>query len=202
MDKKIILVEDFYSQPDQIRSLALDEQYASVAKLNYPGYQSHKVFSSDSLRISFEKLVGNQIVVDTDRFTFGGFRLITEETGSLPKVHADTIDWAAMVFLTPDAPADKGLGFYRHKETGLEGPPSDHKARELGFEDATEFEREVIHRDQADLSCWELVSSVSPVYNRLVMFKGRELYHAPISGFGDSPENCRITHNFFFLESK
>nr|WGE05358.1 hypothetical protein P5640_02440 [Bacillus subtilis] len=59
----------------------------------------------------------------------------------------------------------------------------------------------MIYRDQADLTRWELVTSVSPVFNRLVLFKGREFYHAPIGGFGDTPENCRITHNFFFLES-
>lgn len=166
MNKKIILVEDFYSQPDKIRDLALDEQYASVAKLNYPGYQSHKVFNSNVLKTSFEKLINRSIEVDPDRFTFGGFRLITKETGLIPKVHADSIDWAAMIFLSPHPPLDKGVGFYRHKETGLEGPPTDQEARKLGFEDAAEFERQVIHRDQADLSCWDLMSSVSPVYNR------------------------------------
>ncbi|EEM92343.1 hypothetical protein bthur0013_63200 [Bacillus thuringiensis IBL 200] len=154
------------------------------------------------MKSSFEKLIGKEIDADPDRFTYGGFRLITEETGLMPKIHADSIDWAVMIFLTPNAPLDKGVGFYRHIKTGLEGPPTDQKARELGFEDAAEFERAVIHRDQANLDCWELVSSISPVYNRLVMFRGRELYHAPIGGFGNSPENCRITHNFFFLEMK
>ncbi|MGD6874280.1 DUF6445 family protein [Sutcliffiella horikoshii] len=202
MSKKLIIVDNFYSDPDKIRELALEEEYASVARLNYPGYQSHKIFKSNALKLSFEKLIGKEIDVDSDRFTFGGFRLITEETGQMPKIHADSIDWAVMIFLTPNAPLEKGVGFYRHKETGLEGPPSDQIARELGFEDASEFERTIIHRDQANLECWELVSTVSPVYNRLVMFRGRELYHAPIGGFGDSPENCRITHNFFFLEKK
>lgn len=202
MDKNIIVVDNFYANPDAIRKLAIEDQYASVAKLNYPGYQSHRVFSSEKLRMSFEKLIDKEILVQPERFTFGGFRLITEATGRIPKIHADSIDWAVLIFLTPNAPIDKGVGFYRHKESGLEGPPSDRRARELGFEDLSEFERQIIHRDQADLNCWELISSVSPVYNRLVMFRGRELYHAPIGGFGDSPENCRITHNFFFLEKK
>ncbi|MEJ8545586.1 DUF6445 family protein [Brevibacillus borstelensis] len=200
METKVIIVEDFYTKPDVIRKLALQDQYASVAKFNYPGYQSHKIFSSEGLKIKIEQIIGRKIDVDTDRFTFGGFRLITEETGSLPKVHADAIDWAGMIFLTPNAPMDKGVGFFRHKATGLEGPPTDREARELGFEDACEFERQIIHNDQADLSKWELVSFVSPVYNRLVLFRGRELYHAPLGGFGDNLENCRLTHNFFFLE--
>lgn len=200
MNKKIIMVEDFYTQPEKIRKLALEEEYASVAKLNYPGYQSHKVFNSKSLVSRFEKLIGANIDVDTDRFTFGGFRLITDETGKMPKIHADTIDWAAMIFLTPNAPSNAGIGFYKHKETGFEGPPSDEEARKLGFEDSLDFEEKIIYRDQADIDKWELISSISPTYNRLVMFKGRELYHAPISGFGSTPEDCRITHNFFFME--
>lgn len=202
MDKNIIVIDNFYTNPGAIRKLAIEDQYVSVAKLNYPGYQSQRIFSSDKLQKSFEELIDKEILVQPERFTFGGFRLITEDTGRMPKIHADSIDWAVLIFLTPNAPLDKGVGFYRHKETGLEGPPSDRKARELGFEDSFEFERQIIHRDQADLNCWELVTSVSPVYNRIVMFRGRDLYHAPIGGFGDSPENCRITHNFFFLEKK
>ncbi|MEG7356700.1 DUF6445 family protein [Bacillus inaquosorum] len=201
MDQKILVIDNYYSQPYKIRDLALEDQYSSVAKFNYPGYQSHRVFNSEVLKSSFEQIIDSSIEVDPDRFTFGGFRLITEETGKMPKVHADSVDWAALIFLTPNAPVDKGVGFYRHIETGLEGPPSNSKARKLGFEDAAEFERQVIYRDQADLTRWELVTSVSPVFNRLVLFKGREFYHAPIGGFGDTPENCRITHNFFFLGS-
>jgi hypothetical protein len=71
----------------------------------------------------------------------------------------------------------------------------------MGYEDADEFELQVIRRDMADLSAWELVSFVSPIYNRLVLFRGSELYHAPLRGFGDEPANSRLTHNFFFNEA-
>lgn len=201
-EDQYIIIDNFYSDPDVIRQFALEEKYASVAKLNYPGYQSHKVFHSESIQKAFEKAIGKEIIVDTDRFTFGGFRLITEETGKMPKVHADSIDWAGLIFLSKDAPLDAGVGIYRHKETGLIGPPTDAEARSLGYEDAAEFERELVYRDQADLSKWEIIFQVEPLYNRLVLFKGRELYHAPIKGFGTTPEDCRITHNFFFMEKK
>ncbi|MGE7925936.1 DUF6445 family protein [Viridibacillus arvi] len=201
-EDQYIIIDDFYSDPDVVRQFALDENYASVAKLNYPGYQSHKVFKSQSIQEAFEKAIGKEIIVDPERFTFGGFRLITEETGKMPKVHADSIDWAGLVFLSNYFHQDAGVGFYRHKETGLIGPPTDLEARSLGYEDAAEFERQIIYRDQANLDAWELTFQVEPIYNRLVLFKGRELYHAPIKGFGSIPEDCRITHNFFFLEKK
>lgn len=201
MMNQIIIVENFYSNPDAVRALAIQSNYKSAAKLNYPGYESQKKFNSTHIKKAFEKLIGKEIEDDEGRYLFGGFRLITEETGAILKVHADTIiDWAGLVFLTPNAPLDAGLGIFKHKETGLISPPSDEEARELGFEDANEFEKKVVRRDMADFSKWELVSYVGPVYNRLVLFRGSQLYHAPLKGFGTDPSNCRITHNFFFRE--
>lgn len=202
MQNKIIVIENFYKNPQLIRNLAIKSDYSSVAKLNYPGYQSDKEFDANGIIEAFEKIVGNKIENPKGRFTFGGFRLITENTGKILKVHADTIiDWAGLVFLTPNAPLDSGLGIYKHKETGLTGPPTDEEARQLGYEDASEFERCVIRRDMDNLSKWELISFIGNQFNRLVLIKGCELYHAPMKGFGENTENCRITQNFFFKES-
>ncbi|KZE80764.1 hypothetical protein AV654_10420 [Paenibacillus elgii] len=200
MDTKVIVVDNFYLKPDLVRNLAIKDDYRSGAKNNYPGYESHRFFGIDTLAEVFQKLIGKQIYYNPDRFTFGGFRIITEKTGFMPKVHADSVDWAGLIFLTPEAALDKGVGFYRHLETGFESPPTDKDARKKGYEDSNEFERQVIYRDQADLSKWELMSFISPVYNRLVLFKGRDLYHAPLGGFGENPGNARLTQNFFFLE--
>lgn len=202
VNKKIIIVDNFYSDPDAVRALAINSVYVSGAKYNYPGYQSSKRFVTNEIKEKFEELIGKQIDTESlERFTFGAFRIITKETGSMPKVHADTvIDWAGLIFLTPNAPMECGVGFYKHKETGLEGPPTDEYARELGFEDANEFEEKIVRRDMADLSKWDLHSFVGPVYNRLVLFRGGDLYHAPMSGLGESTDDSRITQNFFFNE--
>jgi hypothetical protein len=106
-----------------------------------------------------------------------------------------------MVYLSPAAPMDAGTGFFRHRATGRTSPPTDREARELGYADADDFELKVVRRDMADLSCWEMVSHVSPVYNRLVLFRGSELYHAPLRGFGEDPASGRLTHCFFFDEA-
>ncbi|MGX4670418.1 DUF6445 family protein [Cerasibacillus sp. JNUCC 74] len=200
-NKKIIVIENFYKNPELIRNLAVKSDYSSVAKLNYPGFQSDKEFDANGIIEVFEQIIGNKIEDPKGRFTFGGFRLITEQTGKVLKVHADTIiDWAGLIFLTPKAPLNSGLGIYRHRESGLTGPPTDMKARELGYEDTSEFERCVIRKDMDDPSKWELISFIGNQFNRLVLIKGCELYHAPMKGFGQTPENCRITQNFFFKE--
>ncbi|WP_340027400.1 DUF6445 family protein [Paenibacillus sp. FSL H7-0940] len=201
MEKDVFIIDNFYGDPDLVRQLAIQSDYVSGAKYNYPGYQSKKQFYTKEIVEKIENVTGVKIT-DINRFTFGAFRMITQATGTMPKVHADSvIDWAGLVFLTPNAPKNNGMGFYKHLETGFEGPPTDKEARFLGFEDANEFERQVVRRDMADLSKWELTSVVEPVYNRMVLFRGSHYYHAPIGGRGTNPQDSRITQNFFFNEA-
>ncbi len=201
MNKDVIIIDQFYEEPDKVRNLAVNAEYVSGAKYNYPGYQSKKQYYTKEIVQKIENITGTNIS-DIERFTFGAFRVITKQTGSMPKVHADTvIDWAGLVFLTPDCPPSNGLGFYRHKETGFEGPPTDKQARMIGYEDANEFERQVVRRDMANLDLWELVSVVEPTFNRIVLFKGANYYHAPLGGSGTDAKDSRITQNFFFNET-
>ncbi|MFD5315849.1 DUF6445 family protein [Streptomyces sp. NPDC127098] len=200
MRSKVIVVDDFYPDPDVIRARALRSTFGDLNPVDYPGYASKLALDASMLRRRFSELVGGEVYVDKARLTWGGFRYITAESGVNTKAHADirAIDWAGMVYLTPDAPMSAGTGFYRHKETGFEAPPTDRQARALGFCDAVEFDARVTSPDKADLSKWELTGWVGPVYNRLVLFRGCELYHAPLGGCGDGPETARLTHNFFF----
>ncbi|MFG2235574.1 DUF6445 family protein [Streptomyces sp. NPDC048723] len=198
---RIIVVDQFYADPDKTRDFALSHKYRSAAAFNYPGWQSEKMVQSPALVEAFSELIGAAAVVDFDSFTFGGFRLATEETGRLANVHADqAADWAGMVYLTPNVPDNAGTGFFRHRATGLERPPTDAEARAAGYGDAFSFEERAIIPDYADVAAWELVEWVAPVYNRLILFRGSELYHASLGGCGNSPETARLTHNFFFNE--
>lgn len=201
MRSRIVVVDDFYETPDAVRSFALRCGFRSAGRYNYPGWQSDKAVASDALRCSFEELIGNRIRPDPRRLTWGGFRIVTGGSGSVTKVHGDSaVDWAGLVFLSPEWEAGKGTGFFRHKLTGLFGPPSDSQARELGYESADEFELQVARRDMAVPEAWDLVGQTAPIYNRLVLLRGCELYHAPLGGFGDSVDTGRLTHVFFFDE--
>ncbi|MEV8327650.1 DUF6445 family protein [Kitasatospora sp. NPDC056731] len=199
MLRKLIIVDDFYADPDKVRTRALSTDYADITPTDYPGLQSRYSLRTDALARAFNELVQARICSDPARFTWGGFRCVTEASGRGTKVHADiAIDWAAMVYLTPDAPMEAGTGFFRHRETGVEAPPTDRQARALGFRDASDFDDKVVRRDMADLSKWEQTGWVGPVYNRLVLFRGSEVYHAPLAGCGSDAATGRLTHNFFF----
>ncbi|WP_081749587.1 DUF6445 family protein [Roseivivax marinus] len=199
MTTDIFLVENFYDQPDRVREYALKSRYANIEMTDYPGYASQATLSTDALKVRFEEILNAHIIVDKERFTWGGFRFITEDTGQRGIIHADAAtDWAAMVYLTPDAPMNSGTGFFRHKASGFSGPPSERDARALGFADSSEFDDAVVSPDKADWSKWELVRSVEPVYNRLIIFKGSSLYHAPLGGGGTDQADARLAHIFFF----
>lgn len=201
MRSKVIIVDDFYRNPEKVRAQALTSDYADIAATDYPGYASRLRLETETLQRLFGSLVSSELNVDKTRFTWGGFRFITEESGKHPKMHADVAtDWAGMVYLTPDAPMSAGTAFFRHKETGFEAPPTEREARALGYSDASEFDDKVIRRDKADPSKWEQIARIEPLYNRLILFRGGECYHAPIGGCGHSPETARLTHVFFFNE--
>ncbi|WP_375790676.1 DUF6445 family protein [Bradyrhizobium sp. vgs-9] len=201
MKSKLIVVDDFYAHPERIRDRALSSAYANIEATDYPGYASKMRLDATQLRQRFGELIGADLNVDNARFTWGNFRFITAETGARAKVHADVaVDWAGMVYLTPDALPGAGTGFFRHKATGFEGPPSNRQARALGFANAQEFDDQVIRRDKGDLDKWECTMAIEPRYNRLILFRGSEFYHAPLGGMGHDPETARLTHIFFFNE--
>src|SRR5215213_5326946 len=134
MHSKVIIVDDFYTRPEKVRERALTSDYANIATTDYPGYASRLRLETETLQNLFGDMVGSELHVDKGRFTWGGFRFITEESGKYPRVHADVAtDWAGMIYLTPDAPMSAGTAFYRHKETGFDSPPTDRQARALGF---------------------------------------------------------------------
>lgn len=201
MNPDIIVIDNFYKDPDGVREMAINSDFMSGAAHNYPGWQSVSSFGVGPVKDAIESAIGKKVNADSERFTWGAFRLITEETGAKTKVHADSgCDWAAMVYLTPNLPPGTGTGFYQHRETGFFGPPSDAAARELGYRNAEDFESSVIRRDMADLSLWAVDTIVSARYNRLVLFRGGNYYHAPMGGAGDGVDSARLTQNFFFDE--
>ena len=198
---KIIVVDGFYPDPDAVRRWGLGHGYRNAARYSYPGWQSTKALATDALAAALAETVGTRIRIDGEKFTFGGFRLMTARSGRMTKVHADAAaDWAGLVYLMPRASPACGTGFFRHRGTGAVAPPSDRDARRLGYSDAAEFERLVIRPDAARPDAWELLHWIAPVYNRLILFRGCEMYHAPLGGMGSEPGDARLTHNFFFDE--
>ena len=192
--KRLFVIDDFYADPYKVREFALQQMY-------YPGEgavgsRTRKQFLFKGIRESFESIIGKKIQDHTDNnygwkdegSINGRFQSCTAGTPSV--YHCDEQRWAAIIFLTPDAPPESGTSFYRHKKT------------------------KVFHNSQIDWSAnqaldvfnqktfldgtpYETLDTVANVFNRLVIFDGG-LIHSGINYFGWDIPSSRLFHIFFF----
>ena len=116
----------------------------------------------------------------------GMFAVLLEGQEDTVHFHHRSGTWAAVCYLCRqnEIGRAKGLGFYRHRETGA-----------YSCHGATKELLECFRRDAAHHECWEEVGAIDLVFNRMVLFNGR-FFHAASPGFGDSPATGRLTQLF------
>src|SRR5690606_16396235 len=89
--------------------------------------------------------------------------------------------------LTPEAPIEAGLSFFRGRRSGLRRRSDDRRLMAMTFGADAEFDRDA----------WEEIDRISNIYNRLVLFDAH-LAHGASAYFGDRLDNARLFQNFFF----
>jgi hypothetical protein len=199
---KLIVADNFYDDPDAVRRFALSTQYLPEDQCEtLSGQESIGSFYSSQVVTRLESFVGKRISIQTVGNSFGRFRYTPAHHKRRSKIHFDNTDWTGVVYLTPDAFANGGTVFCRHKETGLYGPPTHSQLAELGLSSLEDFDREVVMRDTYDDDKWSQDLVVSMRYNRLVLFRGSEMFHGSTNSFGTQIKDARLTQVFFFNES-
>ena len=183
MRKSLIVVDNFYSNPDEVRNFALNQvEYHSNISF-YKGLRSKQNYQFDGVKEVFESLIGEKITSFPDEGSNNGcFQIVTANE---PQVyHCDTQRWAAIIYLTPDAPFESGTRTHISKINGASSgnDKSIDEAFKYGNYDSTKF---------------HLVDTVGNVYNRLVIMDAQKI-HSAGAYFGNCPENGRLTHLFFF----
>lgn len=189
--KDLIVVDDFYENPDLVRLFAMNS--LGFESSNYhKGQRSKERFYLSGTKEKFEKIIGRKITNwDHPNYANGVFQFTTAQDPIV--YHVDTQTYAAMVFLTPNAPLETGTAFYKSKFTGAtifdgtHDPEEFQKtfkgiSKDLNFYDSTQY---------------ELMDEVANVYNRLVLFNAKRI-HAATKYFGDEIENARFFQLFFF----
>ena len=183
------VVDNFYENPDQVRKYALGQMYWSEGHGGV-GFRTRKQFIFDGVKEKIESVMGKKITHWAETYSICGvFQSgFGDSNGIPPKVyHADSQKWAAMVFLTPDAPVETGTKIVRNK-TNKQYDVEGHKnvSEILGpgktFCDGTRFED---------------VDTFGNVYNRMVIFDGH-CVHSSMGYFGDCIANGRLWQMFFF----
>lgn len=181
----IIIKERFYEDPDSVREWALSQDFNTSG--NYPGVRTDSLKNLDyswysNLKGSMENILKKEITYWPDGYNTA-FQYTHKD--STTWAHHDATEWAAVVYLTPNAPLESGTGIYRRKDTGIyEWSGNDN---DLDYNEITSTEDE-----------WELQDRVSNVYNRIVLYKG-SYYHRSIQpGFGNDQYDGRLFQTFFF----
>ena len=179
--KRVFIVDNFYSNPDAVREFALSVPYKEDLRW-YKGLRSLETYRPKGIKEAFEHIIGERIFNFEEHGFNGVFQLMYAKD---PQVfHFDLQKWAAMIYLTPNAPLESGTRTHKSKinATSHKTDPDSDKAFNGNFYDSTKFEN---------------VDVIGNVYNRLAIMDAQS-FHSAGFYFGDNPTNGRLTHLFFF----
>lgn len=188
MDKNIIVIDNLYTNVDDVRSFALEQEYLTEG--NYPGYRTGPEADAqhDYLKTFFEESVIERKITYWPKEYNTAYQITTEE--STTWIHHDDTMWAGVLYLTPNAPIEAGTGMYRHKETGI--------FQWDGVKDSySDFNSSNILGDE-HMDKWEQVNFVGNIYNRLVVYRGSMYHRSVLPGFGTDKYTGRLFQTFFF----
>ena len=182
LKSRIYAVDNFYNDPYGLRQHILNNIEFAEDKDWYKGSRSTSQYFIPGTKEKIEQIMGIKITNFEEHSMCGRFQYCTSEDPIV--YHYDLQKWAGMVYLTPDAPYSTGTSLYAHKTTQARDTshPLIEEAFPNGFFDSTQY---------------ELVDTVGNVFNRLVLFDA-QCIHAASGYFGNTRENSRLFHLFFF----
>lgn len=197
----VTVIENFYENPDAIRKFALAQEYTFCHERQnlqyvYPGGRTKDLFDLDS---SLHEKICKKLVsifhnseYDTMRWAIStNFQSVAEEYKE-GVIHTDhnTI-FAAVLYLTPNAPLNSGTSLFKPNKN------FDEKQYQQALEDNDQrFRAGEIAMDTGYHNMFDEIVRVNNVYNTLILYEGRH-YHAANQFFGKKLEDSRLAQVFF-----
>ena len=179
----LIVVDDFLDDPDSVRALALRQPYVKFVS---SGLRSERCFLDVApYRDAFERLIARRITSWEDNPANGRFQYCTADDTVV--IHCDSQRWAAVLFLSPDAPFEAGLSLHRSRATGVRRPARQRELIQATLGDGAQYDR----------TRWEEIDRVGNLYNRLVIWDA-EVVHSASAYFGEHLDDARLFQVFFF----
>jgi Family of unknown function (DUF6445) len=197
----VTVIENFYENPDAIRKFALAQKYTFCHERQnleyvYPGSRTKDLFDLDSAL--HEKICKKMISVfhntehDYMRWAIStNFQSVTDEYKD-GVIHTDhnTI-FAAVLYLTPDAPLNSGTSLFKPNKNFDEK-----KYLSALEENDRKFRAGEIAMDTSYHSMFDEIVRVNNVYNTLILYEGQH-YHAANQFFGKTIADSRLAQVFF-----
>lgn len=189
----LVVVDDFYENPDEIRKIAMSQNFESSDY--HKGKRTKTRLIVDGTKEEIERILGKKITSWNQRFS-GVFQYCTAEDPIV--YHTDSQSYAAVVYLTPDAPVESGTSFWRSKKNGLWRNPKPidmfNSRKDYDFLRSEMFGNPPNFYDGTR---WELVDRIGNRYNRLAIWNA-QLVHSATEYFGLDINDSRLFHMFFF----
>lgn len=203
MNESLIILDNFYEDPDRIRDIALTcEYYPEKVSAGFPngnapwsGKMSKDAYNPSSIDAVVSKHL-NRNMRQMRQLDSGKFRITyeTNKTGMFDnKVHADGIDenyYAGVLYLSKDRESTEGTLFFKQKSTGLDYLASKEQLDTL-----------ILNGEDKDRDQWIVHTKSNVVYNRLIIYPANK-FHGIGPSFGDTDENARIVQVFTWIDIK
>jgi hypothetical protein len=196
--KNLILIDNFYSDPDAVRCFALNANYQELGDKNWPGRDSVDEHGKEELTQMCSQIVGQKLITKPcNKCSY--FRLTKEGEYGKQHIHFDPnpgLIWAGVIYLTPAFHPTGGTKFWKHKKTGWEFAPTQEEAEKYDIHSRNDMVN-FFNTEGKDQTKWIETDNISFKYNRLVLFNPF-MWHSNGDWFGKTNENARLVQLLFF----
>jgi len=192
MYQSLIVVDDFYPDPAEVRAFALGCDYPEVTgRRTFPGRNSSTKFTPPGLDRAVSQAVGERLTGSLEAAaSHGKFRITLAGEPSRYLVHADptVLAWVGVAYLNTPEQCRGGTAFFRHKGLNSDRTPlSEAELRAYGPATVGEL----LQQDGNDPDKWEHLMTVPMRFNRLILYRPW-LWHSAGEAFGDSLQTGRL----------
>ncbi|MFT7227457.1 MAG: hypothetical protein ACI8PW_000031 [Methylophilaceae bacterium] len=197
----VTILENFYEDPDAVRAFALNQKYKFRHQITDAGYVFPGSRTKDLSTINkplFEK-VSNKIISlfhneEHDYMQWAittSFQSVSAEFGQ-GIIHTDiNTVFAAVLYLTPDAPLKAGTSLFKPNATFDE-----ERYERCLKENDKRFDQGKIIMDTSYHEMFDEIVRINNVYNTLILYEGRH-HHAANQFFGKTLKDSRLAQVFF-----
>ncbi len=222
---KVVLIDDFYANPDKVRDFILNSPASKWSTVTYgfPIARTHMTLNLEKVRQAIshitEKVYGlsaEPIPAFISNLTIND-QETKENPGKAIDPHVDHCLFAAVAFLNIPEECRGGTAIYRHRETLLESLPHPIPyyenfikerifplAKKYSCKSYEDFLQKIIFSPRETSQCisesdhrWELIKILEMKYNRLVLYEGK-LFHSVYFQPNDFIHHYRIVQAMFF----
>ena len=181
--KRVWIIDNFYEDPDAVRDFALSAHYFDDE--GYVGIRTRKQFMIEGVKERFEEIMGAKITKWNEYGMNGRFQ--SNIAGAPTAHHCDAQQWAAMIYLTPNAPFSSGTKIIANKQNKIYHNSQSENVLDF-FPNQETF---------TDGTLFEDVDVIGNVYNRLAIFDAQSI-HCAGDYFGWDILSGRLWQMFFF----